>query len=131
MACETGRMTRFRSLALSLMVAALCVQALALGLASGRAEAFAGPRHEVVICGANGPEVLTLDSQGRPVAPEDTCPQRLCPDCVAAAAFALTPAALPQATLGRQSAAMPQPYCFAPILRTLPIPPARGPPSEA
>ncbi|PKP79582.1 MAG: hypothetical protein CVT80_15135 [Alphaproteobacteria bacterium HGW-Alphaproteobacteria-2] len=121
-------MTRFRPLAFSLLVAALCVQALALGLASGRAEAFAGPRHEVVICGTDGPEVLTLDAQGRPVAPEDTCPQRLCPDCVAAAAFALTSAALPLAAPRPHTTTTPQPHRFKLIRHAPHTPPARAPP---
>lgn len=124
-------MLRHRTLACAVLIAALCLQALALGAAAVRAEAFDGPRHEVVICGADGPRPVILDAQGNPAAPERNCLKTLCPDCVAATAFALAPAALPLPAPARHATAMQRPGHFAPITRFPPAPPARAPPSEA
>ncbi len=122
-------MPRFRTLACLLLLAALCAHALALGAAAGQART--APPTQIVLCGSDGPLVIAIDASGRPVEPGRDCPQSLCPDCLSGAAFALPVAALPLPTPCARRAAAPACHRFGPLARSLPVPPARGPPSEA
>lgn len=94
--------------------------ALGIALAAGGAR--------IVVCGALGPQTVTLDVRGKPLADPPLC--RICPDCMMPAADLAAGAGLPQrARLFRTVAAAARPP--APAARPAPAAPlARAPPLE-
>lgn len=96
--------------------------------ALGMALARAGVTH--VICGADGPEIVTLDPRGQPVAdPAADC--GTCPDCLSPAAV---PSSLPAVAV-RDAVSRPAGAVAVPALRpvqpAVAACPARAPPEKA
>lgn len=110
--------------ALSLLLAAvlaLASQSLAVARANGAAGGLA-----VEICAEGGTATVILDARGKPVGPV-----HLCPDCVAALAYALPAAAVQPARPAGAALTVALPPGQSRHARHPPAPPARGPPALA
>jgi hypothetical protein len=113
-------MILFLVAALGLLGQVRAPAALAMGLAQGGTM--------LVICGADGPEVLHLDARGQPMAdPHPDCP--VCPDCLTPAVSLPEQAEWPQpgaftrpaAVLTLTSLTIAQPAVAAPLARAPPM----------
>lgn len=122
-----------RQKACSLFCLLLCLSLTVAGLARGMAGvamAQVAGQTQIVICGGDGAELVTLNAAGQPVnTPKEPC--ATCPDCI-----------LGQGLAGHREAALPQfegqvrrvASRFIPplvLVRLIQTRPARAPPQEA
>lgn len=112
-----------------LLCLALSVAGIARGVA-GVAMAQAMGTSQIVICGSNGPEMITLNAAGQAVPmPAKACAE--CPDCALVQGFFPSFASAPPGVDGPvRLASLPLPLMPA-VLRVLQSQPARGPPTKA
>jgi hypothetical protein len=87
--------------------------------------------HDMVICGAEGAQVVTFDASGKAVHRKAQGHCRICPECQGAAGAALIHDGAQIVVVPHPSTAEPPVFAFAaPSGRAAHSPPARAPPKE-